>query len=161
MEDLTKSWRCLTLFDQEGFNLRLTEDEVVTKFVIAAKLLTKRALNADTVVKMFTPLWRSQNGFKVKKEGYHVMLFTFDNKIEMEKILLLEPWSFDKHLMLSQSYNKDTNLANMDFNMVTFWVQVHEILVRFRTRNVAEKICGAIGKVTRPAKDCEVDGDDL
>lgn len=83
MEDLTKSWRCLTLFEWEGFDLCLTEDEVVTKFVIAAKFLTKRALNVDIIVKTFTPLWRSQNGFKVKKEGYHVMLFTFDNKIEM------------------------------------------------------------------------------
>lgn len=41
--------------------------------------------------------------------------------------------------MVSQSYEKDTDLADMDFNMVMFWVQVHEILVRFRTRNVAEK----------------------
>ena len=88
-----------------------------------------------------------------------MMLFTFDNKIEMEKILSTEPWSFDKHLMVSQSYNKDIDLADMDFNMVTFWVQVHEIPIRFITRNVAEKIYRAIGKVTRVAKDCEGEGD--
>ena len=30
MEDLTKSWSCLTLSDVEGSNLRLTEEEAMT-----------------------------------------------------------------------------------------------------------------------------------
>ena len=40
------------------------------------------------------------NGFKIKKEGDHVVLFNFDNKEEMEKVIDAEPWSFDKHLVV-------------------------------------------------------------
>ena len=47
----------------------------------------------------------------------------------------------------------------MKFNMVTFWVQVHNILVRFRTRVVAKKICGAIGTVNKPIRYMDVEGD--
>ena len=83
--------------------------------------------------------------FKVKKEGDHVVLFTFDNKEELDKILAAKPWSFDKHLIMLQCYNKDIDLFDMKFNLVTFWVQVHDIPIRFRMRTVAEKICGAVG----------------
>ena len=48
---------------------------------------------------------------------------------------------------------------DMKFNMVTFWVQVYDILVHFRTRAVAEKICGAIGMVNKPIGDMDVEGD--
>ena len=39
------------------------------------------------------------------------MLFTFDNQQEMEKILASEPWSFDKHLVVLQRYEKDVDYA--------------------------------------------------
>ena len=87
------------------------------------------------------------------------MLFTFDNQQEMEKILASEPWSFDKHLVVLQRYEKDVYLCDMNFNMSNFWVQVHEIPIRFRTQKIAEKIYETIGTVSRPTDNTEVEGD--
>ena len=56
-----------------------------------AKFLTKRALNIDAIANAFTPIWRSKNYFKDKKEGDHIVLFTFDDKTEMEKIMVAKP----------------------------------------------------------------------
>ncbi|XP_050281916.1 uncharacterized protein LOC126722818 [Quercus robur] len=145
MEELTKSWSCLTLSDVEGSNLQIKEEEAVTDFVLAAKFLTKRALNFDAIAKTFTPLWRSKNGFKIKKEGDQVILFTFDNREEIDQILEAESWSFDKHLMVLQRYDRETD--------------VHDIPIRFRTRKVAEKICGTIGTVHEPAEGTITEGD--
>ena len=121
--------------------------------------MTKRALNIDAIANAFTPIWRSKNYFKDKKEGDHIVLFTFDDKTEMEKIMVAKLWSFDKHLMLLQYYDKETDLANMKFNRVAFWVQVHDIPLRFRTQKVAEWICETIGTVTEAPVDAEVEGD--
>ena len=63
MEDLTKTWSCLTLSNVEGSNLWITEEEAITDSFLAAKFLTKQALNIDIIAKTFTPLWRSKNGF--------------------------------------------------------------------------------------------------
>ena len=45
-----------------------------------------------------------------------MVLFTFDNKEEMEKVINAKPWSFDKHLMVLQCYDRDTNVRDMEFN---------------------------------------------
>lgn len=87
------------------------------------------------------------------------MLITFDNKEEMDKIIETEPWSFDKHLVVLQRYDKDIDLVDMKFNMENFWVQVHDIPVRFRTQKVVEKICEVIGTVSRPIDNTEIEGD--
>ena len=69
MEELTKSWSCLTLLECEGSNFCIKEEQVATEFILATKFLTKRALNIDAIAKTFTPLWRLTNGFKIKKGG--------------------------------------------------------------------------------------------
>ena len=57
MEDLTKSWSCLTLSENEGPDLRVTEEQTEIEYVLAVKFLTKRALNLDAIAKTFTPIW--------------------------------------------------------------------------------------------------------
>ncbi|XP_023904239.1 uncharacterized protein LOC112015993 [Quercus suber] len=159
MEDLTKSWSCLTLSKTEGVDLQLTEDQAEVELIVATKFLTKRALNIETIVKTFTPLWRTKNGFNVKREGDHIVLFTFDDKSEMEKILTIELWSFNKHLVVLQRYDRETNLTDMEFNKVTFWVQVHDIPIRFRNKRVAARICSSIGTVNETRDDLGIEGD--
>ncbi|KAL0007019.1 hypothetical protein SO802_008521 [Lithocarpus litseifolius] len=159
MEDLTKSWSCITLSEFEGSGLHLTEEQAELEHVLVVKFLTKRALNIDAIAKTFTPLWRAKNGFKIQKEGDHVVLFTFDDKSEMEKIVAIEPWSFDKNLMVLQSYDKEVDLTEMEFKWVTFWVQVHDMPIHFKNRQVAERIYEAIGKVNMMLDDNESEGD--
>ena len=149
MEEFTKNWNNLTLSECEGLNFHIKEEQAKTEFILAAKFLTKRALNIDAITKTFTPIWRSKNGFKIKKKSEHVVLFTFDDKSEMEKIMATEPWSFDKRLMVLQWYGEETNVGDMEFSKVTFWVQVHDLPIKFRTRKIAEQLCKVIGTVTK------------
>ena len=81
----------------------------------------------DAIALTFQPLWRSKNGFKVKNMGNHIVLFIFDNKREVETIIENDPWSFDKHLVVLQRYDKDTPFEELQFSYTSFWVQVHDI----------------------------------
>ena len=100
MDDLAQSWNRLTLFSREGLGCCLLDDEKVKSFSIAANFLTIRAINMEIIAKTFTPLWRARNGFKIQSFGDHKILFTFDNKEYVDRILEGEPWSFDKHLVV-------------------------------------------------------------
>ena len=100
MDELAQSWNRLTLFDREGPGCCLLDDEKVEKFSIAGKLLTRRAINMEIIAKTFTPLWRPRNGFKIQSFGDHKILFSFESKEDVDRILEGEPSSFDKHLVV-------------------------------------------------------------
>jgi len=86
----TREWSRLSL-SEEGTWFVLNNNLRTQEFIIAAKFLMKCALNVDVVIRTFKSLWRSQNGFKAKNLGDHILLFIFDNKIEVDKVLLSEP----------------------------------------------------------------------
>lgn len=103
MDVLTQNWRRLTLSDREGPGCILTKDDSSNDFSIVTKFFTKKALNINVIARTFNPLWRSRSGLKIKSLDDHIILFTFDNKDDVDRILLSELWSFDKHLVVLQS----------------------------------------------------------
>ena len=60
------------------------------------------------------------NGFRVRNQGNNIVLFVFDNLMEVEKILKSQPWSFDKHLILMQCYLSDVPVTELVFEKVPF-----------------------------------------
>ena len=126
--------------------------------ILAAKFFTKRALSTEAVIRTFNPLWRSKNGFQVRTAGNHILLFAFDNKEEAEKILSLQPWSFDKHLVVLCRYDSAIPISELNFNRVTMWVQVHDIPIPFLNRGVAEDLCNVVGEVCKDTKLSEMEG---
>lgn len=80
--------------------------------MLAAKFLTPRFLIMDVVARTFKQLWRSTNGFKIKRLGDHKVLFVFDNLLDVDRIIQNQPWSFDKHFVVIQRYDSDTPTSN-------------------------------------------------
>ena len=68
------------------------------------------------------------------------------------------PWSFDRHLVVLYKLENVVPVQEVAFNMVSLWVQVHDISVSYLNREVVEELCEAIGVVDRNSKDEEVDG---
>lgn len=55
------------------------------------------------------------------------MLFAFESAEDIEKILLGEPWSFDRHLVVFQRYDISTPIKDLAFDKVSFWIQIHNL----------------------------------
>ena len=147
MDDLTKHWSSLSLSELEGQGLHLRSDQAFTEHGIVARFLTKRPFNIEAIANTFTPLWRTKSGFKIKIIGDHLILFSFDSKHDVERILSAEPWSFDKHIMVLTRYDKDTTLKASELKMVPFWIQIYDIPLRFRHKAIAEQICQPLGAI--------------
>ena len=158
MDDLTKHWSTLSLSDREGSGLRLKKEQAVGEFSIAARFFTKRTLNIEAIARTFSPLWRSKKGFNIKNIGDHIILFSFESEAEVDRILALEPWCFDKHLMALSKINLESSLEECNFNNVSFWVQVYDIPLRYRNKEVAEQICETLGIIQQPIDTPVCDG---
>lgn len=139
----------MSLNAREGEELGL-DDELSTKnFTMVAKFLTKRALNVEVVTRTFNPIWRFVKGFEVRRISDHVLLYTFEKKEEVERIMSNAPWSFDKHIFMLQWYDKEVPLRALEFDKILIWVEIHDVPIRFKTKTVAEKLCEVVGKVCK------------
>lgn len=59
----------------------------------------RRIVNAEAIAHTFKPLWNAGKGFTVKDMGENHMVFTFADVVDLERVLLNEPWIYDKHLV--------------------------------------------------------------
>ena len=125
---------------------------------MAAKFMTKHALNIDAIVKTFTPLWRSCNGFKIRNIVNHRILFVFDDEFEVENIIHGEPWNFDKHLVIMEQFEVSNLVDTLKFDKTMFWVQVHGIPYKYMNVKVAKKIYEVLVKVIHSTNPAETDG---
>ena len=101
MDEVLKDWQRLSLTEEEGDRVVLDDGIPPNKeFIIAAKFMTRRALSIDAIGRTFKPLWKTRNGFQIRDVGNHIILFVFDDETEADRVIALEPWSYDKHLVI-------------------------------------------------------------
>ena len=100
MDDLATRWKTLSLSDKEGKKLELTKNNQSEEYVLAAKFLTKRNVSIDAVAKTFRPLWHASNDFRIQDAGDNHLPFVFELESDIDKVLMGEPWSFDRHLVV-------------------------------------------------------------
>ena len=68
----------------------------------------------------------------------------------MDRIIHNSPSGFDKQLVVLERYDKDILSRNLKFAKATFWVQVHDIPVRFIMKKVAKGQFETNGKSDGP-----------
>ena len=149
MEDITNGWNKLSLSDREGGEFKFQAQHKSQEFSIVAKFFTPRALNVQAVERTFNAIWRSKNGFQIQNLGDHRLLFIFENKSNVERVLCNERWSFDKHVMVLQYFNKTLMLRDVVFKETVFWVQVHDIPITYMNQATVGDLCASIGEVIR------------
>lgn len=65
MEDLANRCEKLSLSAREGRKVKLSNNQRASEYVLAAKFLTRRALNMEAVARTFRPLWRTKESFHI------------------------------------------------------------------------------------------------
>ena len=155
MEDLANSWRNLSLSEKEGDKLDLKNKKKGQNFVLATKFFTRRSLNVEAVAKTFRPLWRIRDNFEVSDAGNNCLLFAFQSEEDIQKVLMGEPWSFDKHIVVFQRYNPSIPVEALQFDRVCFWIQIHNLPYSHLTKEVALSVGESLGPVIMPGDESE------
>ena len=149
MEEVLKDWKTLSLTTTEDVKLNLKKSKHPTsrEYVLAAKFMTRRALNIDAIGRTFQPLWRARKDFKIREAGDHILLFVFELETDAKQVLATEPWSFDKHVVIFQRYDFLIPAKQLRFTKLIFWVQLHGLPMSMLNPEVAIEIGETIGTV--------------
>ena len=158
MEELTKDWKKLSLSSKEDNKFNLSKNKKTQTYTLAAKFLTRCSMNIKAVAKTFRPLWRTRKKFEVSNVGDNILLFAFESDEDIEKVLMGEPWAFDRHLVVFQRYDMSSPIENLLFNKVSFWIQIHNLPYSLLSSEVASSLGVTLGEVTLPKDQTEMRG---
>ena len=163
MDDILFDWKKLSLTEEEDTKLSLSKSKNTCskEFVLAAKFLTKRALNVEAVGRTFKPLWRAKKEFKVREVGDHILLFVFELESDAERVLVNEPWTFDKHVVLLQRFDGSIPARFLRFTKLKIWVQIHSLPMRMLDPEIAIELGETLGQVTPCENSNELVGGDF
>ena len=115
MEDLSRCWENLAL-TEEGLKFSLPESEVAEGFAVAAKFFTKRKINLEAVARTLKSIWKAERGFENRDLGENKALFVFNDEIDMDRVLMLSPWTFDKYLVALHKLETDEQVKTVNFD---------------------------------------------
>ena len=68
----------------------------------SGKFFTKYVVNVKAVARTFKPLWKLFGELKIWDIGGNLLLFEFDDAMDLERVLEFEPWTYDKSLVVFQ-----------------------------------------------------------
>uniref|UniRef100_A0A2N9G7B6 Reverse transcriptase domain-containing protein n=1 Tax=Fagus sylvatica TaxID=28930 RepID=A0A2N9G7B6_FAGSY len=140
-------WEKFSLSEQESQKVDLVSTTTQPKSFLAAKFLTRRALNAESVARTFKPLWRTDHGFTIRDMNDNKLVFVFEDEADRERVMLGEPWVYDKFLVILQRIEEDEAIEEVAFAETSFWVQLHGIPVRRMNPEVAIILGSSLGKI--------------
>ena len=121
MEDFSVMWKKLSLSEEEENEYNGQIFETTGGKVLAAKFFTRRVLNMEAIARTFKQLWRTKKSFEIKGMGSHMVLFVFSDKMDANRVLLGEPWSYDKHLVSLRRMEKTVAVKDLVFDKTFFF----------------------------------------
>ena len=78
--------------------------------------------------------------------------------MDAERVLLGEPWSYDRHLVILQRFDGSKSVKEIEFIKCKFWIQIHDIQFKYVTSETAIEIRESIGHVSIPQDSLEMKG---
>lgn len=149
MEEITNRWAGLKLSERERNAVDMAPIVREQGFVLAGKFCTKRRVNLESVARVLKTVWRTEENFELHDMGENKVLFQFGLKEDLDKVLLMSPWSFDKYILLLHKLEAGETVTKVKFDRVSFWVQVHGLPTMYQTKDAGRLIGETLGKVEK------------
>lgn len=132
-------------------DLVLVADEVgarrLSNLSIVGKICSNKSVSKNVVVMILRRIWFTEEHIKIEQLGNNFFLFSFKNEQDRNRVWMWRPWSVNGTHLLLREWNSNLALSNIDFNLSSFWVQIHGLPMRFMTKQNAIRIRGLFPKV--------------
>jgi hypothetical protein len=77
----------------------------------------------------------------------NILVFVFEDEADRERVIVGEPWAYDKHLVILQRIEEDEAIEEVAFQETSFWVQLHDLPVCWMNHEVATILGSSLGKL--------------
>ncbi len=75
------------------------------------------------------------------------LVFVFEDEADRERVMMGEPWAYDKYLIILQRIEEEEAIEDVVFRETSLWVQLHGLPVRRMNPEVAKTLVSSLGRV--------------
>ncbi|KAK9992304.1 hypothetical protein SO802_027289 [Lithocarpus litseifolius] len=150
-------WSRFSLSEEEEFGAEVSKQNDKEIHRLAGRFFTKRVMNMEAIGRTFKPLRKLIGELKIRDLGDNILVFDFEDGLDLERVLDLEPWMYDKHMVVFERATEIEAIPMLEFNKATFSVQIHNVPEKSLTQATGEAVGSTIGRVIEVA-DPEDDG---
>ena len=151
MEEMLGRLSSFSITEEEATVIGIP-DEVIEKgrnkarFGMLGKVLSSKPSNKGSVMSTMTKLWAAEGDLSAQVIDRDTFLFSFEKEQDRARVLAMEPWSFNKALVLLKVVNGDEALGWDNWSFSCFWIRVYNLPFDGMIREIGEKIGNGIGK---------------
>ena len=91
MEEITERYAGLHLSLKEDAEVIIQEPVPEEGLVLLGKFYTKRRVNLESVARVLKSVWKTEATFEVSDLGENKVMFLFQKKDDMDRVLFLSP----------------------------------------------------------------------
>ncbi|TXG60642.1 hypothetical protein EZV62_015215 [Acer yangbiense] len=124
---------------------KMSENRLAMSLV--GKVLKKKLINNEVFISVMNKIWRVNGGVQIKPVEGNIFVFYFSNLEDRQRILKGGPWTFDRATIVFDKPASAGEIQQMKFQLVDFWVQIHNLLLLCFTEEIGSFLGSMIGEV--------------
>lgn len=121
-------------------------DETVS-LCLLGKLWTNRPYNMYGLFETMKKLWCPTKGMICRDMGANLLSFQFHSKRDLERVVAMEPWHFNKHVLVLKPITNETQPSQMKFDKTQFWIRLYDVPMMGRSEVCLKQIGSRFGEV--------------
>ncbi|XVF85272.1 hypothetical protein PTKIN_Ptkin17bG0104600 [Pterospermum kingtungense] len=96
------------------------DSKKIKDFCLVGTMLIRKPYTLDAMRTTFIKAWQVSHALHIKE--FSERLFHFASKMEKGKVFFLQPWTFNKSLMVMRALEDTDNIEDIDMDWCSFWV---------------------------------------
>ncbi|KAJ8768806.1 hypothetical protein K2173_023710 [Erythroxylum novogranatense] len=122
------------------------EDYGYNSLCLVGRFINNRPVNFAAMKHTLASLMQPGMGMSVREVSGGLYVFPFYHKVDMNRVMDMNPWSFNNQAILLEKMEGMENPCDVPLNHVYLWVKVFGLRSGFRSEHVAKNVGDALGE---------------
>ncbi|XP_050259988.1 uncharacterized protein At4g02000-like [Quercus robur] len=150
--ELEELWKKLSFTEEEDESIVLgrntTEAAIaIGKNCLLMKVLSHRSINIDALRKNLRMVWKPNKSIQINEVENELYLVEFGDGRDKKRVMEMCPWTYEKSLILLREFEGERIPKEISLWQSPFWVQIHNLSLKSRTRETGRAIEAKLGEV--------------